>query len=89
MFRIKAGTVVQIEAPKSENHWNTVGWVPYTTTVDKLYDKEEVWDAVALYNGREDVPLWARRNIVEHGNVVITRKGKFAMCKPSQIEYLD
>lgn len=89
MFLIKAGTVIQIETPKSQNYFNTVGWIPYTTKEDKLYDKEEVWDAVAVHNGRDDVPDWAVRNIKEHGNVVIKRAGKYAMCKPAQIEYLD
>jgi hypothetical protein len=89
MFLVKAGTVIQVQAPKSTTHWNTVGWVPYTTKEDKLYDTHEVWDAVAVHNDREDVPMWARCNITDFGNVVIQRDGKFAMVKPAQIEYLD
>jgi hypothetical protein len=89
MFLVKAGTVIQVEVPKSIRNFCWDGWRPYTTKEDKIYDKAEVWDAVAVHNGREDVPEWARRNITEHGNVVIKRAGKFAMCKPAQIEFLD
>lgn len=88
MFLIPANTVIQIEAKKSLNHWNTVGWVPYTTKEDKLYDKEEVWDSVAVHNGRE-MPFWALHNITEHNKVVVSRAGKFAMVKPGDIQYLD
>ena len=89
MFLIKAGTVIQIEAPKSATYFNTVGWVPYTTKKDKIYGKEEVWDIVAIHNDGWDTPAWIVRNVTEHGYVVIKRAGKYAMCKPSQIEYLD
>ena len=88
MFLVKAGTVIQIEAPKSVNYFYTVGWVPYTTKEDKIYDKEEVWDMVGVMNDRDDIPQWARHNIEEHGNVVIYRAGKYAMCKPYQIKYI-
>ena len=89
MFLVKAGTVIQIEAPKSQIFWHTSGWVPYTTKEDKLYDSEEVWDAVGVHNGRDDIPYWAERNITEHGYVVIKRAGKYAMVGPGKIEYLD
>ena len=89
MFLVKAGTVIQISAPKSMTHFNWGGWIAYTTKEDKLYDTHEVWDAVAVHNERDDVPEWARRNITDFGNVVIQRDGKFAMVKPSQIEFLD
>lgn len=88
MFLIKAGTSIQIQVPKSIRSFCWAGWRPYVTKEDKIYDKEEVWDYVALHNDR-DIPDWAVRNITEHGYVVIKRDGKFAMCKPSQIEYLD
>jgi hypothetical protein len=90
MFLIKAGTIIQIEVPKTAaSYHNWAGWKPYITKEDKIYDKAEIWDAVAVHNGRDDVPEWARRNITEHGYVVIQRAGKFAMCKPSQILFLD
>ena len=89
MFLVKAGTVIQIEAPKTAaSHFNWVGWRPYTTKEDKLYDTDEVWDVVAVMNARE-IPEWAIRNIVDFGKVVIKRDGKYAMVKPSQIEFLD
>jgi hypothetical protein len=89
MFLIKAGTVIQIEALKSQKFWHTTGWVPYTTKEDKLYDKEEVWDAVSCYNDQALLPMWAHRNIMEHGYVVIKRAGKYAMVRPANIQYLD
>ena len=89
MFLVKAGTVIQIKAPKSMTHFNWGGWIPYTTKEDKLYDKEEVWDAVAVYNGREDIPPWAERNILEHGYTILKRAGKFAMVPSNQVEFLD
>ena len=61
---------------------------PYTTREDKTYDKHEVWDAIAVYNRREDVPAWAARNITEHGKVILTVAGKFAMVRPQDIEFL-
>lgn len=88
MFLIKAGTVIQIEVPKSEGWFNWSGWKPYTTKEDKLYDKHEVWDLVAVHNGRE-IPLWAVRNITEHNKIVIKRAGKFALVNPSDIEFLN
>lgn len=87
MFLIKAGTVIQVETPKSE-YWYWSGWRPYTTKEDKLYEKEEVWDLAAVYNGRE-IPLWAEVNIQEHNKVVIQRDGKFALVNPTDIQYLD
>ena len=89
MFLVKAGTVIQIEVPASEFFWHSTGWRPYTTKEDKLYDKEEVWDMVAVLNDRGDVPPWAERNITEHGYVVIKRDGKYAMVRPANIQYLD
>ena len=88
MFLVKAGTVIQIQAPKTANHWNTVGWIPYTTKEDRLYDTDDVWDAVAVHNGRDDIPMWAIRNITEHGNTVIRRAGKYAMVRPNAMEYI-
>jgi hypothetical protein len=89
MFLIKAGTVIQVEVPKSENHFNWIGWRPYTTKEDRLYDKEEVWDAVAVHNDREDIPAWAHRNITEFRKIVIRRGGKYALVNSADVEYVD
>ena len=89
MFLVKAGTVVQINAPKSMTHFNWGGWIPYTTKEDKIYDKHEVWDAVAVHNGRQDVPEWAQRNITESNKVVIQRNGKYALVNPNDIQFMD
>jgi hypothetical protein len=88
MFLVKAGTVIQIEAPKSLRSFNWGGWIPYATKLDKIYDSHEVWDAVAVYNEREDIPMWAKRNIAD-GYIIIKRAGKFAMVPRKLVEYLD
>tara|TARA_R110000868_G_scaffold90057_8_gene250228 strand:+ start:3646 stop:3918 length:273 start_codon:yes stop_codon:yes gene_type:complete len=90
MFLVKAGTSIQVEIPKSKRWYhNWLSWKPYTTKEDKLYDKEEVWDAVTVHNGMIEIPEWARRNIVEHGYAILNRAGKFAMVRPANIEFLD
>jgi hypothetical protein len=89
MFLVKAGTVIQIEVSKELRSFNWGGWKPYMTKEDKIYDKDEVWDMVAVANERDDVPDWARRNITEHGYTVIKRAGKYAMVPAVKIEYLD
>lgn len=100
MFKVNAGTTIQVYAPfgkAGEPRTVTKGgttyidhapWKPYVTKEDKIYEKEEVLDAVTMFYRPDDVPLWAQRNI-QLGNVVITRDGAFAMCKPTQITYLD
>lgn len=87
MFLVKAGTVIQVEAPKSKSHhyWN--GWIPYTTKEDRLYDKEDVWDIIAAQV--RGIPEWAVRNITEHHKVVIQAAGKYALVNPKDITYLD
>ena len=89
MFIVPAGTVIQVQVPKSQQYYYWSGWRPYTTPVVKLYDKEDVWDIVAVHNGRADIPEWARRNIVEFNKIVIRAKGKFALINPKDIHYLD
>ena len=89
MFLVKAGTVIQVQASASQSHFYWHGWMPYTTREDKVYDKHEVWDAVAVSNDRKDVPEWARRNIVEHKKVVLARGGKYALVNHKDIEFLD
>lgn len=88
MFLIKAGTFIQIQVPKSIRSFCWTGWRAYETKEDKLYDKEEVWDYVALHNGR-DIPAWAVRNIEEFGKVVICKAGQYALVNPADITYLD
>ena len=91
MFLVKRGTIIQIEKPKveSSHFFDWSFWKPYETTADRLYDKSDVWDAVAVANGRDDVPHWARRNIMEHGYTVIRCKGKYAMVPHRHVEFLD
>lgn len=98
MFLVKANTNIQIYAPLGDPapagkngdrgwfDWNP--WKPYTTKEDKLYDKHEVLDLIAVYNDRE-MPEWARRNIMEHGKTVLVRNGKYALVNPKDIEFLD
>lgn len=89
MFLVKAGTVIQIEPPKSDVQYNWCVWIPYTTKEDKVYDKEEVWDAITVQNGHVEIPEWARRNIVDFNKVILKRDGKYAMVNPKDIKYLD
>lgn len=97
MWLIKAGTTISVYAPfgklggpsSADGFIDTQPWKPYTTREDKIYDKHEVWDRVAVANDRDDVPQWARKNIVEFGYVVIHRNGQYAQCRPEQIQYLD
>ncbi len=88
MFLVPANTVIQVQAPKSLHHFNWGGWIPYTTPADRLYEKEDVWDPVALHY-RIDVPQWIARNVLEHNRVVIHCKGKYALVAPKDIRYLD
>lgn len=91
MFLIKAGTVIEVEAPKPKTtqYFYWCGWRPYTTKEDKIYDKEEVFDAVTLHNaGDYNFPQWLVRNI-ELGKTVIHRDGRWALVNPKDIQYLD
>jgi hypothetical protein len=89
MFLVKAGTVIQVTAPKSLTHFNWGSWIPYTTKQDRIYDKEDVWDVVAVMQDRGDIPPWAVHNILELGKVIIRAQGKHALVNPSDIQYLD
>lgn len=99
MFELKAGTQIQVYAPfgvvggtngETKNgiySYDHGAWKDYTAKADTLYEKEDVFDAVALHNGRE-MPLWVARNI-ELGYTVV-RNGKYwAMVRPSKLIYLD
>ena len=89
MFLVKANTVIKIQVPKTNRWFYGDSWMPYTTKEDKIYDNHEVINAIAVHNDRDDVADWMRRNIVEHNYVVITRNNKFAMVRPTDIEYVD
>ena len=104
MWLIKAGTTIRINAPHgkvngpstvisgSHSLTDTAPWKPHTTKEDRLYDKEEVIDAVRLHNDVcGDIPFWIRHNIElsRYRDVVIQRDGKYAMVRRDQIEYLD
>lgn len=109
MWLVKAGTKMEVFAPfgrigaansqsyaeASQTIYMDHGpWKAYTSKEDKIYEKEEVWDYVAVMNGRTDIPMWAKHNIKEFRKVVIkvkNSKGKdcYAMLRPEQIQYLD
>lgn len=89
MYLVKANTFIQVETPKNGTHFYWSGWRPYQTREDKIYDKHEVWDLVAVMNGRSDVPEWAKRNITEFNKVVLVRDGKYALVNINDIQYLD
>lgn len=90
MFLVPANTTIQVPTPRGERGWfYWSGWRPYVTREDKIYEKEEVWDIVAVQNGREGIPAWARHNILNYNRVVITREGKYAMVNRLDIQYLD
>jgi len=88
MFLVKAGSVIQVQVPNSQEYFHWSAWRPYTTKEDKIYDKEEVWDIYSINNGR-DLPLWAHLHITEFNKVIIQRDGKFALVNPKDIQYLD
>jgi hypothetical protein len=89
MFLVKANTVIQVEAPKSKQYFYTVGWRPFTTKEDKVYEKEEVVDALRINQGYETFPDWIRQNVVEFGKVVLMKDGKYALVNPGDVTYLD
>lgn len=99
MFELKAGTVIQIYAPfnvpngangKTENgmyFFDHAPWKAHTAKNTTLYDKEDVYDAVALHNGRE-MPMWIERN-VRLGKTVLRNGKYYAMVNPRDLAYLD
>lgn len=105
MWLVKAGTTIRVCAPFGRvggasttlstdgktSFTDTAPWKPYITKEDKLYDTEQVWDAVAVMNEREDVPFWAKHNIElsNYTDVVIQCQGKYALVKRADIVYLD
>ena len=89
MFRVKAGTLIEINALKTPDWDWGPKWIPYVTTETKLYDTHEVINLVSVYNNNEDVKPWMRRNVLEHNKVVLMRDGRFALVKRTDIEFLD
>ena len=81
--------------PQTQTHYHdTAPWKGYVTKEDKIYDKCNVWDAVAVMNNRDDVPEWAKRTVMEKHKYVIwetNSKGQivYAHVNPRDIEYLD
>lgn len=106
MWLIKAGTTILINAPfgkvgassssqSSDGKWvyiDTAPWKGYTTSEDRIYEKEEVYDIVRVMNDAGDtVPNWIRHNLelAKGAEVIVTCKGKWARVKRSDIQYLD
>ena len=102
MFFLPANTQILIFAPfgrpgaksvssDSGNHVDTKPWKGHTTREDKFLDKHEVWDAVAVANGRDDVPRWVKLTI-EDGYTVFQQTNKqgkvvYGMIK-GQLKYV-
>jgi hypothetical protein len=86
VFLLKAGTVILVK--RTDFIVEEYPWVPYTVLQDTILEKNQVWDAVALHNDREEIPFWAKRNI-EMGSSVIHRGNKYSMVRPSDLEYID
>lgn len=105
MFKLSAGTQIQVFAPFGEagailsahtqgdiSYVDTAPWKPYTTKEDKLYDKEQVWDAVALHNPHRNIPTWARFNIEKGYSILKEVKNSkvfFALVNPLDLQYLN
>ncbi len=99
MFELKAGTQIQVFAPFGKvNSKSTVvengiaytdnyPWKPMLAKQTTLHEKEDVFDAVALHNGRE-MPMWVARNI-ELGKTVIRSGSYWAMVEPKALLYID
>ncbi len=103
MYLLPAKTNILIFAPfgivgresavsDSGEHYDTKPWKGHVTKAERVLDKHEVWDAVAVANGRDDVPMWARMN-VENGYTIFwsdNAKGKrvYGMIRGS-LKYLD
>lgn len=73
--------------------YDTAPWRSFATKADRIYDKHEVFDFVALHNRPETVPLWMH-NMIRAGEAIIQRNnGKshsvFARVRREFLEYLD
>lgn len=101
MWLVKAGTQMQVFAPFGNPsgrpsvtegdalYVDNAPWKGYVSKEDKVYDSHEVWDIVAVMNGRDDVPNWAKHNIQEFGVVVLHVENRYAMVKCESTQYLD
>lgn len=107
MYKLNAGTAIKVYAPLNVvsgpnnvvegdtvyHDWNT--WKDYVAKKDTVLDKHQVYDIVALVNGREDTldwPFWITQNVRDGWTVFteINNKGTtvWAMVLGS-LEYLD
>ncbi len=90
MFEVKAGTTIQVYHTVFGNYDDKhIGWKPFVTKENKIYEKEEVFDIVALHNRPNTVPAWMRYGIMNEGVTFIVRNGKCAKVTSRDIEYID
>lgn len=89
MFLVKADTTISVQRPAKDGWFYTTSWMPYQTKEDKIYDKHEVFDLIRVTNAYETIPDWIRINVLEHGMIVLSRDGKYALVSPWNVTYLD
>jgi hypothetical protein len=80
MFELKAGTVLVLV--------QSTGHRQYKARKTTLLNKEEVIDAVAVHNKRDDVEDWMIP-YVRNGHAVIRHQGHIALAPANQLKYLD
>ena len=100
MFEVKAATQMQIFAPFGEvngpvtvrngdkDYTDGAPWKPASFSADTILEKEDVFDAVALYNRPETVPFWMRSHI-EKNRTVFKHNGAWYSIEQDKIAYLD
>ena len=90
MFKIDANTPIHVQRGRPGFDVSPNGWEPYTTTEDRIYEKEYVYDRVALINGRLDDDNKSEiRRLVRSGYVVVAFGRWWAIVEPQFITYLD
>ena len=99
MFLVKANTKLLVHAPfgrcggkqsvvtNGYEYFDHEPWKGYVTKEDKVYEKHEVIDVVAVYNQREDVKPWMTWH-TDRGYALLVRDGKYASVKMSDLKYL-
>lgn len=97
MFELKVGTPIQVYAPFGkvngptqvvENntlYHDTAPWKGTMAKKTQWLEKHQVYDYVALHNGRE-MPMWVQANI-ERGYTVLCVEGVWALVKPNLLTY--
>ena len=77
------------------NTWfhDTVPWRGFITKADRLYDKHEIFDFVALHNHPDTVETWMH-NLITRGEAIIHRynaggHGVFGRVRREFLQYLD